>query len=115
MFGDILSDEAAGLTGGLGLAPSLNQGEDHAMAQAVHGSAPDIADRHIANPVAQILSGKLLLDWLAARHEQPALRAVSADVEEAVAAVLVEGRCVTPDLGGEATTEEMACAVVECL
>ncbi|MGI8825804.1 MAG: isocitrate/isopropylmalate dehydrogenase family protein [Chloroflexota bacterium] len=111
MFGDILSDEAAGLVGGLGLAPSLNQGDDRAMAQAVHGSAPDIAAHHIANPVAQILSGKLLLDWLSAYHALPVLREVATSVEAAVADILVKGLSVTPDLGGTATTREMARAI----
>ena len=68
LFGDVLSDEAAGLVGGLGLAPGLNAGDDHAMAQAVHGSAPDIAGQGKANPVASILSLAMLLDWLGSRH-----------------------------------------------
>lgn len=63
MFGGILSDVAAGLVGGLGLAPGINAGKDRAMAEAVHGSAPDIAGRGIANPIAEILSGALLLRW----------------------------------------------------
>lgn len=112
MFGDILSDEAAGLVGGLGLAPSLNQGDEQAMAQAVHGSAPDIAHLGIANPVAEILSGKLLLDWLAARHSLPALLAAGRTVEAALARVLEDGACLTPDLGGTAHTAEMTAAIV---
>lgn len=112
MFGDILSDEAAGLVGGLGLAPSLNQGDEHAMAQAVHGSAPDIAHLHTANPIAEILSGKLLLDWLAGRCSLPALLDAGRAVEQAVGAVLMDGAVATPDLGGTATTEELAQAVL---
>ena len=68
LFGDILSDEGAGLVGGLGLAPGLCAGERHAMAQATHGSAPDIAGKGIANPYAMILSGKLLFEWLARKR-----------------------------------------------
>jgi len=115
LFGDILSDEAAGLVSGLGLAPSLNQGEVHAMAQAVHGSAPDIAHLHIANPVAEILSGALLLDWLALRESLPALETAARDVERAVASALEDGKVLTPDLGGTAGTEEMTGVIVDHL
>lgn len=113
MFGDILSDEAAGLVGGLGLAASLNQGDEHAMAQAVHGSAPDIAHLHNANPVAEILSGKLLLDWLAPRYALPSLLEAGRTVERAIETVLKDGTALTPDLGGTARTDEMAQAIVE--
>ena len=68
MFGDILSDEAAELAGGLGLAASLNAGSEHAIAQAAHGSAPDIAGQNIANPVAMVHSTAMLLDHLGAKH-----------------------------------------------
>ena len=81
MYGDILSDEAAALCGGLGLASALNAGDEHAIAQAVHGSAPDIAGRGIANPSALMLSAAMLLDWLAARHDRPIL-AVASDLLE---------------------------------
>ena len=68
MFGDILSDLAGEIAGSLGIAPSLNSSDTHAMAQAAHGSAPDIAGQDIANPIAMILSSAMLLDWLGARH-----------------------------------------------
>jgi 3-isopropylmalate dehydrogenase len=115
MFGDILSDEAAGLVGGLGLAPGLCAGPRHAMAQATHGSAPDIAGRNIANPYAMIMSGKMLLDWLGRKHQEP--RAVSAArlMEQAVERVIAEGRWLTPDLGGKARTTEMGAAIVAAL
>lgn len=112
LYGDILSDEAAGLVGGLGLAPSVNAGDRHAMAQAVHGSAPDIAHLHIANPVAEILSGTMLLDWLAEREGMPVLARAAQRVEDAVSAVLAEGTSTTPDLGGTCTTEEMTDAIL---
>ncbi len=107
MFGDILSDEAAGLVGGLGLAPGLNAGIDRAMAQATHGSAPDIAGRGIANPVAEILSGAMLLEWLSASRQEPALREAALRIRHAVDAVLTDGTVLTPDLGGTATTAEL--------
>ncbi len=105
MFGDILSDEAAGLVGGLGMAPGLNVGDEHAMAQATHGSAPDIEHLHIANPIAEILSGKLLLEWLSEQLSTPALAEAARDLELAVAQTLEEGKTLTPDLGGEANTQ----------
>ena len=73
MFGDILSDLAGEIAGSLGIAPSLNSSDTHAMAQAAHGSAPDIAGQDIANPIAMILSSAMLLDWLGARHDDPRL------------------------------------------
>jgi 3-isopropylmalate dehydrogenase len=115
MFGDILSDEAAGLVGGLGLAPGLNVGEEHAMAQAVHGSAPDIAGQGIANPIAEILSGALLLRWLSRFHGLPSLGAAASDIESAIATTLAHGQALTPDLGGTATTEGLTTAIVAAL
>ena len=70
-FGDILSDAAAGLVGGLGLAPGLSAGPKRAMAQATHGSAPDIAGKNIANPYAMIMSGQMLMEWLGRKHAEP--------------------------------------------
>jgi 3-isopropylmalate dehydrogenase len=115
MFGDILSDEAAGLVGGLGLAPGLNVGDDHAMAQAVHGSAPDIAGREIANPIAEILSGALLLSWLATREGEKGLDLAAADIETAVGAALADGTHLTPDLGGTASTRQLAETITDLL
>ncbi len=115
MFGDILSDEAAGLVGGLGLAPGLCAGARHAMAQATHGSAPDIAGRNIANPYAMIMSGKMLLDWLGQRHQEPRAQAAAGLIERAVERVIAERRALTPDLGGTAGTTEMGAAIVAAL
>ena len=104
LYGDILSDLCAGLVGGLGLAAGANLGWEYAVFEPVHGSAPDIAGTGVANPIAMILSGAMLL-----RHvgEPDA----AARVESAVDAVLTEGEVRTPDLGGRSTTEELAEAI----
>ena len=115
LFGDILSDEAAGLVGGLGLAPGLNAGDRQAMAQAVHGSAPDIAGRGTANPVALILSTAMLCEWLGARHADDAANGAGLAIRQAVDAVLASNAARTPDLGGTATTAELAAAVADAL
>ena len=91
LFGDILSDVAAAEVGGLGLAPSLNSGEKYAMAQAVHGSAPDIAGQGVANPVAEILSTSMLLDWLHAKYGDDSLKKTALTIENAVHEVLSHG------------------------
>jgi 3-isopropylmalate dehydrogenase len=110
MFGDILSDLAGELAGSLGLAPSLNASHERAMAQAAHGSAPDIAGRDIANPIAMILSSGMLLDWLGARYDEPALAAAGRLVERGVTATVLAGTC-TPDMGGTTGTAEFARSV----
>ena len=115
MYGDILSDEAAGLIGGLGLAAGLNAGERLAMAQAVHGSAPDIAGNGIANPSAEILSAALLLQWLATRRNDPALGWAGEAMQAAVDATLAHGKTLTPDLGGKAGTDQFTEAVISTL
>ena len=111
LFGDILSDEAAGLVGGLGMAPGLNVGDQRAMAQATHGSAPDLAGRGVANPYAMIASGQMLLDWLATRHADPALADAASRVQAALDRVLGERTALTPDLGGGAGCAEMGAAI----
>src|SRR5882672_10141902 len=110
-FGDILTDIGAGLVGGLGLAPGLCVGEKQAMAQATHGSAPDIAGRGIANPYAMIMSGQMLLDWLGRRHGEPKATAAADAILGAVSAVIAEGKRLTRDLGGTAGTREMGDAI----
>ena len=110
-FGDILTDIGAGLVGGLGLAPGLCVGERQAMAQATHGSAPDIAGRNIANPYAMIMSGQMLLAWLGRRHKEPTASAAARGIEAAVARVIAEGKHLTRDLGGEASTTQMGDAI----
>jgi 3-isopropylmalate dehydrogenase len=111
MFGDILSDLAAGLVGGMGMAPSGDIGDHHAVFQPAHGTAPDIAGKGIANPVAAILSAAMLLDWLGRRHDQPLLTRASQRIDAAVAHVLAEGKSLPPDQGGSASTRELGDAV----
>jgi len=108
LYGDIVSDLCAGFIGGLGMAPGANIGEDAAIFEAVHGSAPDIAGKNVANPLALVLSSTLLLDHLG--ETQAADR-----VRHAVNAVLAEGKKLTRDLGGTSGTIEIAEAVAETL
>jgi 3-isopropylmalate dehydrogenase len=115
MFGDILSDEAAGLVGGLGLAPGLSAGPNLAMAQATHGSAPDIAGRGIANPYAMIMSGQMLLDWLGRKHSSAPAVSAARSIETAVNATILARKCLTPDLGGTASTSAMGDAITQAL
>lgn len=108
LFGDILSDLTSGLVGGLGVTPSANIGENMAVFEAVHGSAPDIAGKGIANPTAIILSGVLMLRYLGEKD--------AADrVEQAVRAVLAAGEALTGDLGGKATTRQFTEAVLAAM
>jgi 3-isopropylmalate dehydrogenase len=111
MFGDILSDEAAELSGGLGLAGAVNLGRDHCMAQAQHGSAPALAGRDRANPTSLILSAAMLLDWLGRRHRAENYLAAAARIEAAADAALQNPERRTPDLGGVLGTRAFAEAV----
>lgn len=106
MFGDILSDLLAGLVGGLGMAPGANIGRDAAIFEAVHGSAPDIAGKKIANPSALILAACMMLDYVEETDR-------AARIRDALASTLRDGVTVTPDLGGHASTMEFAAAVAE--
>jgi isocitrate dehydrogenase (NAD+) len=108
LYGDIVSDLAAGLVGGLGVAPGANIGTEAAVFEAVHGSAPKYAGLNKANPTALILSGALMLRHLG--HPDAATR-----LEEALRAVVAEGRSVTYDLGGNAGTSQFADAIIERL
>lgn len=112
MFGDILSDLAAALVGGLGLAPSGDIGDDHAMFQPAHGSAPDIAGQDRANPVATIVSARMMLDWLAGRHDDDNLGAAAQIIERSVVETMAAGR-LTADLGGSLTCSQFGDAVAE--
>lgn len=110
-FGDILTDIGAGLVGGLGLAPGLCVGERQAMAQATHGSAPDIAGRGIANPYAMIISGQMLLEWLGRKHNEARAVEAAALIRKATDKVVAAGKHLTADLGGKATTRDMGDAI----
>jgi 3-isopropylmalate dehydrogenase len=115
LYGDILSDEAAGIVGSIGLAPGLNVGDSYAVAQATHGAAPDIAGEGVANPAAMILSVSLLLDWFESAHDVRGAGNAADLIASAVAAALNDGSTLTPDLGGDATTDEFTDAVIAAL
>lgn len=115
MYGDITSDLAAGLVGGMGMAPSADIGAQAAVFQPSHGTAPDIAGQGIANPVATILSAAMMLDWLADRHQDPAARDAAQRVGAAVRQVMQTRGVGTPDLGGTMTTQDLGKAVAAAL
>ncbi|MEM2431018.1 MAG: isocitrate/isopropylmalate dehydrogenase family protein [Candidatus Bathyarchaeia archaeon] len=106
LFGDILSDEAAQITGGIGLAAGANIGDNYGMFEPVHGSAPKHAGKNRANPIATILAAKMMLDWLG---EYEAAKRIELAVEQ----VLSEGKVRTYDLGGNTTTQDMGNAIIE--
>jgi 3-isopropylmalate dehydrogenase len=106
MFGDILSDEAAQLIGGLGMAPGANIGDKFALFEPIHGSAPTRIGKHTANPLSMILAFKMMLDWLGEQHNDPKCSSAAKAVEEAVVRTLHKHNTV-PDLGGKITTVAM--------
>ena len=108
LYGDIVSDLCAGLVGGLGLTPSANIGEDGAIFEPIHGSAPDIAGQHKINPTAAILSASLMLAHLGEAE-------AAASITHAVTTVIAAGKMLTQDMGGNASTEEFADAVIAAL
>jgi 3-isopropylmalate dehydrogenase len=112
MFGDILSDQCAGLIGGMGMAPSADVGDRHGLFQPCHGSAPDIAGQGKANPTAMILSAAMMLDWLAERHDDARLAAAAQRLERAVDAAFEFGRLLPFELGGQAGTAAIRDAVL---
>jgi isocitrate dehydrogenase (NAD+) len=105
LYGDLVSDMCAGLVGGLGVTPGANIGDDAAVFEAVHGSAPDIAGKGVANPLAVIMSGVMMLNHI---HEEK----LAAKIKSAYDTVLAEGKTLTRDLGGSAGTEQFADAVI---
>jgi isocitrate dehydrogenase (NAD+) len=105
LFGDLVSDLAAGLVGGLGVVPGANIGDRYAVFEAVHGTAPDIAGKGLANPIALLRSGAMMLDHMGERK-------AAARIEHAVATVLIKGAHLTGDLGGKATTEQLTEALL---
>jgi len=114
-FGDILSDLGGAIVGGLGLAPSAEIGERHGLFQPSHGSAPQLAGRNVANPLAMILSAAMMLEWLAETHSDTAAANAANRIDRAVQKVLSDDRCVTPDMGGTASTSDVAAAVAATL
>jgi 3-isopropylmalate dehydrogenase len=115
MFGDILSDLAAGLIGGMGMAPSADIGDNHGLFQPAHGTAPDIAGQDKANPGAMFLSGAMMLDWLADRFDQPVLAQRARTIESALERVLAQGTARPMEYGGTAGTRAMTEAVISAL
>jgi isocitrate dehydrogenase (NAD+) len=105
MYGDILSDEASEISGSLGLAASLNAGDAHGVAQAQHGSAPDIAGKNVANPAALIGSAAMLLAWLGERRGEKKLSDAAQAIEAALDAIIADPKTRTPDLGGPLGTD----------
>jgi 3-isopropylmalate dehydrogenase len=115
MFGDILSDLGAGLIGGMGLAPSGDIGDRHAMFQPCHGTAPDIAGTGKANPTAMFLSAAMMLEWLGVRHDDARLSEAAQLLENAVRAVFADGRVRPIELGGNDGTRSITAAVLDRL
>lgn len=115
MFGDILSNLAASLSGGIGLGGSINMGEEHGVAQAAHGSAPDIAGKGIANPTAMIASTVMLLEWLGRSHNAEQFAEAGRAVQQALDKVLADSGNATADLGGNVATTDFADAVSRAL
>ena len=114
MFGDILSDEAAQLVGGLGMAPGANVGDNFALFEPIHGSAPNRAGKQTANPLSMILSAKLMLEWLGEKYNDPKCIKAAAAIEEAVVKTL-KAKNTVPDLGGNKTTLGMAEAIAAAI
>ena len=108
LYGDIISDGAAALVGSLGVVPSINANDTFAMGEPVHGSAPDIAGKNIANPIASIRSAALMIEHMGYSEG-------AAEVYKAVDKVLGEGSVLTPDLGGKSTTTEVEEAILKAL
>ncbi len=115
MFGDILSDLAAALIGGMGYAPSADVGDKHAVFQPCHGTAPDIAGKGLANPTAMFLSGAMMLEWLGNRHSQPVLQSASELLVKSVDNAFASGNLRTVELGGSAGLEQVSTTVEQAL
>jgi len=114
MFGDILSDLTAELSGSIGLGGSLNAGTKHAMAQAAHGSAPDIAGKDVANPFSLILSASMLLDWIGEKRGARGFVEAAAAIGKGVEAAVAAGE-ITRDIGGRLGTKETGEALAQRL
>jgi|YNPMSStandDraft_1061717.scaffolds.fasta_scaffold12097_3 3-isopropylmalate dehydrogenase len=115
MHGDILSDLAAGLVGGLGFAPSANIGDRYGMFEPAHGTAPTIAGKNIANPIATILSGAMMLRWLAEQHGDRRLSEAASLVESVTSELLGKGLIRTKDMGGSTSTSQVGDAIAKAI
>jgi 3-isopropylmalate dehydrogenase len=115
MFGDIISDLGAGTVGGLGVAPSGDIGDTYGLFQPSHGTAPDIAGKGIANPIAQILSVRMMLEWLAETKGDPQCAQAAQAIERSVEQTLADRTYHTADLGGTARTAAVGDAVVTAI
>jgi len=107
LFGDIITEMTAPIQGGLGLAPSAEVGDEYGMFRPVHGSAPKYRGKYVANPMATILSAKMLMDWLADRHDDRSAKEAANRIEKAVDLTLKEGKVLPQDLGGSSKTNEV--------
>lgn len=115
MLGDIVTDLAAVLQGGMGMAASGNLGDKHAMFEPIHGSAPKHAGQAVANPIATVLASQMMLEWLGNKHDDRKMREAAVSLEKAVASVVAEGKALTYDLGGAAKTHECGDAIARAL
>ena len=107
MFGDVISDLTSTFQGGLGIAPSAEVGDRYGMFRPIHGSAPKYYGKNVANPMATILSAKMMLDWLSQQHNDPAAKQAADLIDKAVDEVITEAKILTYDLGGNAKTSEV--------
>ena len=112
LLGDILSDLAAGLVGGMGVAPSADVGDHHAVFQPCHGTAPDLAGQGTANPVATILSSAMMLEHLGRTRQDASATAAARPIDRAVERAVANGQARTADFGGRSTTREMTDAIL---
>lgn len=112
IFGDIISDLGAATVGGLGLAPSAEVGAKHGYFQGIHGSAPDLAGKGLANPIATILSAAQMLEWLATQHNRPDLHTAGQTIVQSVQRVIADRHHTTPDLGGNSSTQACTDAII---
>lgn len=112
LYGDILADLLAGIVGSLGLCGSMEVGDTQALFEPVHGSAPDIAGKGIANPVSQIISSKLMLEYLSTKYNDQGLTKLARVLDLSISTVIEEKHILTPDLGGNASTKEVADAIL---
>ncbi|MFA5862658.1 MAG: isocitrate/isopropylmalate dehydrogenase family protein [Candidatus Thermoplasmatota archaeon] len=115
MIGDIVTDLAAVLQGGMGMAASGNIGDKHAMFEPIHGSAPKHSGQSIANPIATVLATQMMLEWLGHKHDDKKMLEASRAIERAVAAIVADGKALTYDLGGSAKTNEVGDAVARAI